>query len=149
MTACGVLQLRLPPLALGKQSPCGKRQMCLNMLHPTLKFSPSARELLKLHQDTFHLICTDQMAPGDRSVQTRWLQVIGDFSCFKRALDGVIEGRMTRMAASAVTTAQTMDAIHIHLSTTVRACMQMTESEAKTKAYSNTNHVIIHSQTNG
>ena len=27
---------------------------------------------------------------------------------------------MTRMAASAVTTAQTMDAIHIHLSTTVR-----------------------------
>ena len=53
------------------------------------------------------------------------------------------------MAASAVTTAQTMDAIHIHLSTTVRACMRMTESEAKTKAYSNTNHVIIHSQTNG
>ena len=54
---------------------------------------------------------------------------------------------MTRMVASAVTTAQTMDAIHIHLSTTVRACMRMTESEAKTKAYRNMNHVIIHSQT--
>ena len=58
-------------------------------------------------------------------------------------LNDVVEGRMTKMTPSTVTTAQVMDAVLLYITSTTRASVWRTEREAETKAHGNTDVIKI------